>query len=210
MRFQEHNLELDIHVSTLCRDDRCPRTDIHKMHAINDNRRTRSRRRRKLGWTDNPLEPMNVESMKEPVDVLEGSVLKVTSLVIPKSMGMIQRDLAHEYGEVGDRRLHRCLARMSEKRKILRVDLSYLNNGGDLRAYLHPGSRLADDPLLIYEQLTSEFESSAYDHEKAVFERSLQKERELQAHQRDLMLRTRVERVIRFNGRRPRNARLAE
>lgn len=208
MRIQEHDLELDIHVSTLCRDDRCPRTDIHKLHAINDTRRSRSRRRRKLGWIDNPLEPMNVGSLKEPVDVLEGSVLAVTSLVIPKSMGMIQRDLAHEYGEVGDRRLHRCLARMAEKRKILRIDLSYLNNGGDLRAYLHLGSRLVDDPLLIYEQLTSEFESSAYDHEKAVYERALQKDRELRAWQSDLALRTRVERVGRFNTKRPRRATL--
>lgn len=210
MPIQEHNLELDIFVSTLCRDDRCPRTDIHKKHAINDNRRSRSRRRRKLGWTDNPLEPMDVEALKEPVDVLEGCVLKVTSLVIPKSMGMIQRDLAHEYGDVGDRRLHRCLARMAEKKKILRVDLAYLNNGGDLRAYLHPGSRLVDDPLLIYEQLTSEFESSAYDHEKAEYERALKRDRELKLWQRDLALRTRVERVGRFNMKRPRNARLAE
>jgi hypothetical protein len=173
MRLQD-NLGLDIFLSGLCRDDRCPRVDVHKQHAINDTRRRRSQRRRSLGWVDDPLEPVDLTvEMKEPTDVLEESVMKVTSLVIPKSAGMIMRDLTHDYGYCGDRRLQRCLKRMSEKKRLLRIDLSYLNNGGDLRAYLHPGSHLASDPLLIYEQLTNEFESSSYDHEKAVYERAL-------------------------------------
>jgi hypothetical protein len=191
MRFQD-NLGLDIFLSRLCRDDRCPRTDIHKQHAINDTSRTRSRRRRQLGWVDDPLEPMDTSSTKEPVDVLEQSVLTVTSQVIPKSKGMILRDLRHDYGFCGDRRLQRCLARMAEKRKLIRIDLSYLNNGGDLRAYLHLGSRLVDDPLLIYEQLTNEFESSAYDHDRAVFERALRSDVD------------RVQRVKRFQAKAPR------
>lgn len=184
MRFQESDLELDIFLSGLCRDDRCLRTDVHKQHAINDTRRARNQRRRRFGWVNDPLEPMPARARKEPLDVLEGCVYEVTSLVIPKSMGMIHRDLAHLYGECGDRRLHRCLARMAKRRRLLCIDLNYLNNGGDLRAYLRPGSRLANDPLLIYEQLTSEFASSAYDHEKAVFERSLQRCRERELGER--------------------------
>ena len=171
MRFQAADLELDILLSTLCRDERCARTDIHAKHAIRETPRQRAQRRRTLGWVSDPLEPMEPRERKEPVELLEECVLEVTSSVIPKSMGMIQRDLTNVYGHCGDRRLYRCLDRMAVKRRNLRVDLSKFHNGGDLRADLHLGSRLADDPLLIYEQFTDYFASSAFDHEQRELER---------------------------------------
>lgn len=188
MNFQESNLEDDYSSSTICRDDRCDRAGthaccqaeytaicrddrcdrigLHAPHQINDTKRRQRRRKRMLGWIYDPLEECSARERKrrevyEPAHILESCVISAISKVTPKSMGMILSDLRHTYGECNERRLHRCLKRLSEKRRVVKVDLSQFQGGATLHAYLQPGTSLMRDPAFCFEQLTDHFESSA-------------------------------------------------
>lgn len=156
-------LEPDIRV--VCRDERCDRDDIHPPHVIEETRRQANARQRLLGWVHDPFErrikpARRNHTEQEPTHVLDSCVLEVCSYSVPKSMGMIQIDLEHVYGSgCIERRLHRSLSRLSNSGQLHRIDLREFHRGGDLNAYLLPGSRIRHDPRQIYETLTDRFEA---------------------------------------------------
>ena len=163
-RLRESDLEMDIVLSAICRDERCEDDSIHAQHPIEDTPKLMKERQRRLGWVRDPLEPVPDRARRDVMErphILDACVVEVVSSVVPKSMGMIRTDLENTYGECGLRRLYRCLERLSKKRSIVRVDLSRYQNGADLSAYLQPHSRLIREPALCFRQLTDYFESSA-------------------------------------------------
>lgn len=149
------------HEVAWCRDEMCPRMDLHRAHAMDEGEdfrrervktevRGRASRSSRLPW-------------KRPCPkALDHSIVKAVSETYPKHISAIVADVRDDYGTIGSsesslhRHVQRHLARLVEHGHILRVDL-----GQRLFAYLRPGSKLASDVDLIREQILLRIEAAS-------------------------------------------------
>lgn len=130
-----------------CRDERCQRLDLHAVHgdALLASPRARQRRKRLLGWADDPFEPGGGEPRIQVV--LDEVILRAVG-TSPKNFSTLYNDVVNDFGSVHVRRLHRRLALLTQLRKVVCVDL-----GSSLRGYVRPDSRLLRDAEGLRERL---------------------------------------------------------
>jgi hypothetical protein len=128
--------------SSICRDDNCEKTDLHAAHDV-PRRRVKSGARKK----QNDWDP----------DGLSETVLKVVcDTEWPLAFSDVKSAVLNDFGSTTDRAIHRHLARLEEKKKIMRLEL-----GLAFAAYIKPSSRFLKDPDNLREHLQGKSHGSA-------------------------------------------------
>lgn len=130
-------MELD--PSRLCRDDRCDRTEVHEIHALNaalSEPRARKTESRKAPWRRN--DPR----------ALDHCIAKAVSQTYPRHIAAIVEEVRQDYGTCNLRTVQRHLQRLVQRGHLLRIDI-----GRSLYAYLRPGSSMAHERELMLTQI---------------------------------------------------------
>ena len=121
----------------ICRDENCPhardREGIHLAHHV--------RKRSDPVFGPDPWRQQCSSALRE-------SVLSAVSVAEPRIFTTILQLVENDYGSVLGRSVHRHLKFWRECGEILRLDFP-----GRRYAYLRKGSRLVNDPGLVYEQI---------------------------------------------------------
>jgi hypothetical protein len=128
----------------ICRDEACQRLEIHAANSgccirkpeRDSDFRTKSKIYRGTPWRAHCH------------DALRESVYRSISAVEPRNFATIVSMVENDYGSCCDRTILRHLGFLKSFGKIVRMDFK-----GRIYAYLRAGSRLVNDPGLVFEQM---------------------------------------------------------
>lgn len=127
-------------VKSVCRDERCTKSGIHAPHKLRgSSAEARSTKKNFAGKS-----PWQMSAKK----ALTNAIAKATSITYPTHFKKLLDDVENDYGVCCDRQVYRALKILVERKQIIKMDL-----GGNLFAYVRPGSKLVNDPGLVREQI---------------------------------------------------------
>jgi len=130
-------------VPAICRDDNCEKPGLHAAHDVPRQRVKSGARKKANDW--------------DP-DGLSETVLKVVcDTEWPLAFSDVKSAVLNDFGSTTDRAIHRHLARLEEKKKIMRLEL-----GLAFAAYIKPSSRFLGDPDNLREHLLGKSHSGAF------------------------------------------------
>lgn len=154
-------------LSSICRDERCTIVEIHTKHLVQGPREPRPHHRAaKIRCTACPwrgvasFERMGCPKCGQPIApvkevqpweshderALVRSIACATSKAYPVTFSMIYRDVVNDYGKVDERTVHRHLARLVDRRCLIKHDVRL-----PFAVYVRPGTRLTYDEICEYE-----------------------------------------------------------
>ncbi len=144
-------LDLDfdlVNGDLLCRDDQCVQLGVHTIDS-GCCLRSKGPTRRQRGYYHsksrvNAATPWRIYCY----DALNESVYNATSLVEPRHLQAVARYVLDDYGTCCERTIQRHLAALRESGRVVRMDFCKR-----VHAYLRAGSRLLNDPDLVFEQI---------------------------------------------------------
>jgi hypothetical protein len=122
----------------ICRHESCKRPELHAPHLKREagvGFRTRSKRHIDHPWV-----------AQHPA-ILRASVYEAVSIIEPRNFTMIVQVVQNDYGSCLERSVHRHLKALRASGAIVRLDWKRIY------AYLRAGSKLLNDPMLVYEQI---------------------------------------------------------
>jgi hypothetical protein len=117
----------DFWLSSICRDEACPRLDVHAVHPVSDVDRTRV-----------DLRPRT----QGPPSVLPAVILDHVEMRRCKRFGEVYEAVVHDFGTVTMRSVHRSLAVMVGRGQVVHVIPRFVGIARRYGAYLLPGSPL--------------------------------------------------------------------
>lgn len=144
--------DADVALFEICRDERCDQIGIHAAHAIEENSRSRAKRRSRLGWLDDPFEQPRLRAHcskaweLQNTDALDHAIISSVTRFKAKIFKDVYQDVLDTYGNVTSRTVYRRIETLVVRKRILRVTCP-----PNLSGYIHPRSRL--DWISIQEQL---------------------------------------------------------
>lgn len=145
----DHDLGYDLDV--ICRNEHCSgRPELHLAHRVRSRSRDPGFCTRSKHYAHQPWKMHSPAALRE-------AVFAAVSLVEPRNFLTIWREVQDDYGSTCGRSVHRHLSALMRDGihlydgsfgRVVRLDFR-----GRAHAYLREGSRLVNDPDLVYEQI---------------------------------------------------------
>jgi hypothetical protein len=131
----------------VCRDDRCPREDLHPPHKIRGVRAERPKQRRRRS--------LQVWEIASPA-ILHEIVYASVSATLARPFSAVYRLVTADYGTCDERTVHRHLRLLRDEGKVVRVEVE---PGKHFAIYLRAESKLLHNIDEIREDLHDLIES---------------------------------------------------